>query len=74
MTTTSLRKSTFEEKSRSIKEALGVIKIKKNERYLGLPSLVGKKKNDSFYYIRRRYGGNYKVGKKSYCLKFIEKI
>ena len=74
MTTTFFRKSTFEEKRQSIKEALGVTEIRKNERYLGLPSLVGKKKKVSFYYIRRGCERNYKVRKKSYCLRLIEKI
>ena len=37
-----------------IKTALGVQEIKQYERYLGLPSLVGKKKKASMLYIKER--------------------
>ena len=37
-----------------IKTALGVQEIKQYERYLGLPSLVGKKKKASLLYIKER--------------------
>ena len=37
-----------------IKVALGVPKIKQYEKYLGLPSLVGRNKKASFNYIKER--------------------
>ena len=37
-----------------IKESLGVQEIKQYEKYLGLPSLVGKKKKASLLYIKER--------------------
>lgn len=43
-----------EEKRQLIKIALGVPKIKSFEKYLGLPSLVGKKKKASFEYIKEK--------------------
>ena len=42
-TTIFFSKSTFEETREHIKQALGVLEIKQYEKYLGLPSLVGKK-------------------------------
>ena len=52
-----------------IKEALGVLEIMHYDKYLGLPSLVGRHKKARFEYIKERFGGNYKGGKKSCCLK-----
>ena len=37
-----------------IKEALGVPEIRQYEKYLGLPSFVGKSKRASFDYIKER--------------------
>ena len=47
-------KSTFKEIIDHIKVALGVPKIKQYEKYLGLPSLVGRNKKASFNYIKER--------------------
>ena len=47
--------------------------IKFYEKYLGLPSLVGRGKKASFSYIKERVGKNYKGGKESFCLKQVEK-
>ena len=45
-------KSTSEEVKHGIKVALGVPEILHYEKYLGLPSLVGKGKKESFNYIK----------------------
>jgi len=37
-----------------IKEALGVPEIVQYDKYLGLPSLVGKRKKESFDYTKER--------------------
>lgn len=37
-----------------VKDALGVQEIKQYEKYLGLPSLVGRKKKPSLLYIKER--------------------
>ena len=47
-------KFTLAEIRHGIKEALGVPEIMQNERYLGLPSFVGKGKKASFSYINER--------------------
>ena len=47
-----LSKSTHANIKTSIKHALGVQEIMHYEKYLGLPSLVGKEKNVSFNYIK----------------------
>lgn len=51
-----------------IKSILGVQKVHQYEKYLGLPSLVGRGKMLSTI-SRQKYGKNYKVGKESYFLK-----
>ena len=38
----------------SIKEALGVLVVQQYEKYLGLPSFIGRKKKDSFDNIKQR--------------------
>ena len=53
-TTIFFSKSTLEEIKDHIKEALGVPEIRQYEKYLGLPSLVGKNKKASFNYIKER--------------------
>ena len=53
-TTIYFNKSTIEERRLAIKELLGVPEIREYERYLGLPSFVGKKKKASFEYIKER--------------------
>ena len=50
----SLAKSTMEATRMKIKEALGVLEIMHYDKYLGLPSLVGKHKKASFDYIKER--------------------
>ncbi|XP_050290157.1 uncharacterized protein LOC126728358 [Quercus robur] len=47
-------KSIQEEVKHSIKMALGVPEILHHEEYLGLPSLVGKGKKESFNYIKEK--------------------
>ena len=53
-TTIIFSRSTLEDRRTEIKEALGVMEIKQYEKYLGLPSFVGSKKNASFEYIKER--------------------
>ena len=53
-TTIFFSKSTFEDMREHIKLALGVPEIKQYEKYLGLPSLVGRNKKASFNYIKER--------------------
>ena len=54
MTTVVFSKSTMEEEGQRIKNILGVEEIQSYEKYLGLPSLVGKNKKASFNYIKER--------------------
>ncbi|XP_050277977.1 uncharacterized protein LOC126719473 [Quercus robur] len=49
-------RSTSEDIREHIKLALGVPEIKQYEKYLGLPSLVGRNKKASFNYIKERWG------------------
>ena len=53
-TTVFFSKSTKEDRRDSIKNTLGVTEIRHYEKYLGLPSLVGKNKKSSFNYIKER--------------------
>ena len=53
-TTIYFSNSTSEERRLAITELLGVPEIREYERYLGLPSFVGKKKKASFDYIKER--------------------
>ena len=46
--------STNEERRLMIKNTLGVEEIRSYEKYLGLPSLVGKNEKTSFNYIKER--------------------
>ena len=45
-------KSTFREEKREIKKAFGVPEILHYDKYLGLPSLIGKHKKSGFDYIK----------------------
>lgn len=72
-TTIFFSKSTSEETREHIKQALGVLKKKKYEKYLGLPSLVGESKKVSFNTLRRGCGRKFKCGKKSFYHKPGEK-
>ena len=53
-TTIFFSRSTSEERRMMIKNTLGVEEIRSYEKYLGLPSLVGKNKKASFNYIKER--------------------
>ena len=53
-TTIFFSKSTTLERKQYIKNALGVPKIQSYEKYLGLPSLIGRRKKASFEYIKER--------------------
>ena len=51
-TTIFFSKSTSEERRLVIKNTLGVVDIQNYEKYLGLPSPVGRNKKASFNYIK----------------------
>ena len=53
-TTIFFSKSTIEEMREHIKHALGVPEIKQYEKYLVLPFFVGRRKKDSFNYIKEK--------------------
>ena len=53
-TTIFFSRSTSEDMREHIKLALGVPEIKQYEKYLGLPSLVGRNKKASFNYIKEK--------------------
>ena len=53
-TTLFFNKSTLEEMQTSIKNMLRVSVIQQYEKYLGLPSLVGRKKKESFTHIKQQ--------------------
>ena len=65
--------SVSEEVKHGIKVKLEVPEIMHYEKYLGLPSLVGKKKKKDLILLRRRCGGNFKGGKQNYSPKLEEK-
>ena len=50
-------KSVLESTKIDLKNYLGVPEIKEYEKYLGLPAMVGRKKKDSFIYIKERIWG-----------------
>ena len=60
-TTIFFSKSTPEEVKHHIKSALDVSVILQYEKYLGLPSLVGKNKKASFNYIKESLEKNSRV-------------
>ena len=53
-TTIFFSKLTSEEKREHIKQVLGVPEIKQYEKYIGLPSFVGKRKKASFEFIKEK--------------------
>ena len=53
-TTIFFSKLTSEETREHIKHALGVLEIKQYEKYLGLPSLLGRRKKASFNFIKEK--------------------
>ena len=65
---------TLEDSEQFIKEALRVLENRQYEKYLSLPSLIGrKKKRQALSILRREFGKNYKAGKRSFCLKWLER-
>ena len=52
-----------------IQQILGVLVIRQYEKYLGLPTLVGRAKKKALSSSKRGSGRNYRGGKKSCCLK-----
>ena len=67
-------KSTMEEERQRNKNILGVEEIRSYEKYLGFPSLEGKKqKKLASIILRKEYGGNYKVVKSNYYHKWVGK-
>ena len=56
------------------KNLLGVAAITNYEKYLGLPSFVGRgKKNKASVILEKGFGTKCMVGKKGYCHKVEEK-
>ena len=53
-TTIFFNKSTSEDVQRVIKDMLGVNVVCQYEKYLGLPSLVGQEKKESFTHIKQQ--------------------
>ena len=53
-TTLFFSKSTFQDMQNTIKTALGVQVVQQYEKYLGLPSFIGRKKKESFDNIKQR--------------------
>ena len=47
-------KSTLEATKQDIKVAMGIQEIKQYKKYLGLPSLIGREKKESFNYIKEK--------------------
>ena len=47
-------KSTVEATKQEIMAALGILEIVNFEQYLGLPSLVGRKKKEGFNFIKEK--------------------
>lgn len=68
-TTIFFNKNTFEAKREHIKQALGVPEIKQYEKYLGLPSFVGRRKKASFNFIKEKVWRKMKGGRKNYYYK-----
>ena len=62
-------KSVLESTKIDLMNYLGVPEIKEYEKYLGLPVMVGRKKKESFIYIKERIGGNFKGGRRNFCHK-----
>ena len=54
-------KSVTESTKNSIKDLLCVSEIKQYEKYLGLPAVAAKNRRASLYYIKIKFGKNYRV-------------
>lgn len=59
----------FKATKNSIKYFLGVLEIKKYEKYLGLPTVVGKNKRESLNFIKERVWGKLQGWKEKFYLK-----
>ena len=68
-TTIFFSKSTTPERKQYIKNVLGILEIRSYGKYLGLPSLIGRRKKESFEYIKERVWKNSKGGGKNCYLK-----
>ena len=66
-TTIFFGKSTSEDRRNEIKDALGIMEIKQYEKYMGLLSFVGRKRKAALITSKRRFGRNYKGGRKNFC-------
>ena len=62
-------KSTTPERKQYIENALRGPKIRSYEKYLGLPSLIGRRKKQVLNILRREYGKSSKGGGKNCSLK-----
>ena len=50
-----------------VKQRFGANIIRQHEKYLGLPSLVGRNKRNTFQQLKERVAHKLSVGKKSFC-------
>jgi len=50
------------------------VEIKQYEKYLGLQSFVGRKRSSALISLKKRFGRNYKGGRKNFCHKLGEKF
>ena len=64
-------KSTPENVRLAIKGSLGLLEIAQYEKYLGLPSLIGREKKRVLITSKKEYRENYKVMKGSYYHKLV---
>ena len=67
-------KSTPKNVRLAIKGSLGLQEIAQYEKYLGLPSLIGRGKKRVLITSKKEYGENYKVVKGSYYHKLVVKF
>ena len=72
-TTIFFSKLISEEIRQHLKQALRVPEIKQYEKYLGLPSFVGRKRKPVSILLRRGFGGSCKGGRKNYSHKLGER-
>ena len=67
-------KSTPKNVRLAIKGSLGLQEIAQYEKYLGLPSLIGRGKKRVLITSKKEYGENYEVVKRSYYHKLVVKF